>query len=157
MTIREREREDMRISTKGRYALRLMMDLALNDGEELIRIKDISKRQGISEKYLEQIISYLKKAGYVKSLRGAQGGYRLSMEPKEYSVGMILRLTEGNMAPVVCLEEEEESCERIDSCTMIRLWSMLYDAVNNVINSVTLQDLIDWEIEGQKKKEMENY
>lgn len=144
----------MKISTKGRYALRLMLDLALNDGEELIRIKDISKRQGISEKYLEQIISYLKKAGYVKSLRGAQGGYRLSMEPKEYSVGMILRLTEGSMAPVGCLGEEKESCERVDSCTTIRLWAMLYDAVKNVIDQVTLQDLVDWENEERKKLEM---
>lgn len=145
----------MKISTKGRYALRLMLDLAINDGEELIRIKDISKRQGISEKYLEQIISYLKKAGYVKSLRGAQGGYRLSMEPKDYSVGMILRLTEGNMAPVGCLEEKEESCQRADSCITIRLWSMLNDAVKSVIDKVTLQDLLDWEKEAQRKREEE--
>lgn len=140
----------MKISTKGRYALRLMLDLAINDGEELIRIKDISKRQGISEKYLEQIISYLKKAGYVKSLRGAQGGYRLSMEPKEYSVGMILRLTEGNMVPVGCLEERE-SCDRIDSCTTMRLWAMINDAVKGVIDKITLQDLVDWEREEKEK------
>lgn len=149
------EKKNMKISTKGRYALRLMLDLAVNDGEELIRIKDIAKRQGISEKYLEQIISYLKKAGYVKSLRGAQGGYRLSMEPKEYSVGMILRLTEGNMAPVRCLEEKEDSCDRLDSCTTVRLWAMLDDAVKSVIDKVTLQDLLDWEMEEQKKKEAE--
>ena len=141
----------MRISTKGRYALRLMLDLALNDGEELIRVKDISKRQGISEKYLEQIISYLKKAGYVKSLRGAQGGYRLSMEAKEYSVGMILRLIEGNMIPVECIADKE-SCERADSCTTVRLWKMLDDAVKGVIDRVTLQDLVDWEMEEQEKK-----
>lgn len=145
----------MRISTKGRYALRIMVDLALNDGEELIRIKDIAKRQGISEKYLEQIISRLRKAGYVKSLRGAQGGYRLSMEPKQYSVGMILRLTEGSMSPVGCLGDEEQSCERIDFCTTIRLWTMLNDAVNSVIDKVTLQDLMDWENEGQRKREKE--
>ncbi len=147
----EREKKDMRISTKGRYALRLMLDLALNDGEELIRVKDISKRQGISEKYLEQIISYLKKAGYVKSLRGAQGGYRLSMEAKEYSVGMILRLIEGNMIPVECIADKE-SCERADSCTTVRLWKMLDDAVKGVIDRVTLQDLVDWEMEEQEKK-----
>ena len=146
----------MKISTKGRYALRLMLDLAINDGEELIRIKDISKRQGISEKYLEQIISNLKRAGYVKSLRGAQGGYRLSMEPKEYSVGMILRLTEGNMVPVGCLEEKEENCERMDSCITIRLWAMLNDAVKSVIDKVTLQDLVDWEKEAQGKRETES-
>lgn len=146
----------MRISTKGRYALRLMVDLALNDGEELIRIKDISKRQGISEKYLEQIISYLKKAEYVKSLRGAQGGYRLSMEPKDYSVGMILRLTEGSMIPVDCLGEKEESCEQADFCTIKRLWTMLNDAVNSVIDKVTLQDLVDWENEERRRSEMGN-
>ena len=147
----EREKKDMRISTKGRYALRLMLDLALNDGEELIRVKDISKRQGISEKYLEQIISYLKMAGYVMSLRGAQGGYRLSMEAKEYSVGMILRLIEGNMIPVECIADKE-SCERADSCTTVRLWKMLDDAVKGVIDRVTLQDLVDWEMEEQEKK-----
>ena len=92
----------MKVSTKGRYALRLMLDLAQQGNGELVTIKNIAARQGISEKYLEQIISALKRAGYVKSLRGAQGGYRLAKEPVEYTVGMILRLTEGNMAPVAC-------------------------------------------------------
>lgn len=140
-----KEGMEMKVSTKGRYALRLMLDLAQNEGEELVRIKDIAARQGISEKYLEQIISSLKKAGYVKSLRGAQGGYRLSMEPREYSVGMILRLTEGNMAPVSCLEDSVNVCERADSCITVRLWAMVDDAVKGVIDRVTLQDLLDWE------------
>ncbi len=86
----------MKISTKGRYATRVMLDLALHDTGECIKAKDIAARQGISEKYLEQIISILNKAGYVKSVRGAQGGYRLAKAPKEYTVGMILRLTEGS-------------------------------------------------------------
>ena len=90
----------MQISTKGRYALRLMLDLAVHNTGELVKIKDISARENISEKYLEQIISSLKKAGYVKSLRGAQGGYMLAREPETYTVGTILRLTEGSMKPV---------------------------------------------------------
>ena len=96
----------MQISTKGRYALRLMLDLAVHNTGELVKIKDISARENISEKYLEQIISSLKKAGYVKSLRGAQGGYMLRRPPKEYTVGMILRLTEGTLAPVSCLKDD---------------------------------------------------
>lgn len=137
----------MKISTKGRYALRMMVDLAMNNTGELISVKEIAVRQGISEKYLEQIISVLKRAGYVKSLRGAQGGYRLAKEPKEYTVGMILRLIEGNMAPVSCLEDDVNQCEFIDNCTTIRLWQMLDDAVKGVIDKVTLQDMMDWELE----------
>lgn len=141
----------MKVSTKGRYALRLMLDLAENDGEELVRIKDIAQRQGISEKYLEQIVSSLKKAGYVKSLRGAQGGYRLAREPREYTVGMILRLTEGNMAPVTCLEDDDNTCERADYCVTVRLWSMVNDAVKGVIDKVTLQDMLEWQQECWKE------
>lgn len=138
----------MKISTKGRYALRLMLDLAYNNNSgELIRVKDVSERQEISEKYLEQIIAVLKKAGYVKSLRGAQGGYKLARRPEEYTVGDILRLTEGNMAPVSCLEDEENLCERACGCTTLRLWAMINDAVKNVIDNVTLQDMVDWEQE----------
>ena len=110
----------MRISTKGRYALRLMLDLAMEENGKPVSIKDIAGRQGISEKYLEQIISSLNKAGYVKSVRGAQGGYLLKMEPKDYTVGMILRVTEGSLAPVDCAEDG--SCERISSCATAMLW-----------------------------------
>ena len=96
----------MKISTKGRYAVRVMLDLALNNNGECIKVKEIAGRQGISEKYLEQIIAVLNRAGYVKSVRGAQGGYRLAREPEAYTVGMVLRLTEGSLAPVACLEED---------------------------------------------------
>ena len=137
----------MKISTKGRYALRLMVDLAQHNTGEMIRIKDVSERQNISEKYLEQIITSLKRAGYVKSLRGAQGGYRLAREPKEYTVGMILRLTEGNMAPVSCLEDEENECSRAGNCISLRLWKMLDEAIKGVIDRVTLQDLLDWNLD----------
>ncbi len=137
----------MKISTKGRYALRLMLDLAQHNTGEMIRIKDISERQNISEKYLEQIITSLKRAGYVKSLRGAQGGYRLAKEPEEYTVGMILRLTEGNMAPVACLEDEINECTRAENCISLRLWKMLDEAVKGVIDHVTLQDMLEWSTE----------
>ena len=105
----------MKISTKGRYALRLMLDLAMNGENNVVRIKDIAERQQISDKYLEQIISVLNKAGYVRSTRGPQGGYSLRKAPEEYTVGDILRLTEGSLAPVACVEEEG-SCEREVDC-----------------------------------------
>ena len=118
----------MKISTKGRYALRLMMDLAENNTGSPISLKDVAKRQDISDKYLEQIISILNKAGYVRSVRGAQGGYMLKMEPQNYTVGMILRQTEGSLAPVACIEDDEIVCDRQQQC-------------------VTLQDLVDWQNE----------
>lgn len=133
----------MKISTKGRYAVRIMLDLALNNTGESIRAKDIAVRQGISEKYLEQIISVLNRAGYVKSVRGAQGGYRIARDPKEYSVGMILRLTEGDMAPVACLESGAPECERCGTCETLEVWRELYEAINNVIDNVTIADLVN--------------
>ncbi|SCP95328.1 RrF2 family transcriptional regulator [Anaerobium acetethylicum] len=136
----------MKISTKGRYALRLMLDLAINDIGEKIRIKDIAKRQEISEKYLEQIISILHKAGYVKSLRGPQGGYSLAKKPEEYTVGMILRLTEGSLAPVSCLDDEVNLCSRQDDCTTLILWKKLDDAIKGVVDKYTLADLVEWEL-----------
>lgn len=137
----------MKISTKGRYALRLMLDLALNNTGGPVRIKDIASRQEISDKYLEQIISVLNKAGYVRSLRGPQGGYKLARDPKEYTVGMILRLTEGSLAPVACLEDEENLCSRQDECATLILWEKLYDAIKDVVDGYTLADLVDWQME----------
>lgn len=135
----------MKISTKGRYALRLMLDLALNNTGEPVRIKDIASRQEISDKYLEQIISVLNKAGYVKSIRGPQGGYRLAREPEKYTAGMILRLTEGSLAPVPCLDDEINLCERQEACVTLRLWRMLDDAISGVVDKVTLADLVEWQ------------
>ncbi len=132
----------MKISTKGRYALRLMLDLALNNTGEVITIKTIAARQEISEKYLEQIISLLNRAGYVKSIRGAQGGYRIAKDPAEYTVGMILRLTEGSLLPIDCLEDEEE-CGRSGSCVTREVWQELYDAICSVVDRITLQDLVE--------------
>ena len=133
----------MKISTKGRYATRVMLDLALHDTGECIKAKDIAARQGISEKYLEQIISILNKAGYVQSVRGAQGGYRLAKAPKEYTVGMILRLTEGSLAPVACLEDGADACERWDTCETLDVWRDLYGAINQVVDGVTIADLAE--------------
>lgn len=136
----------MTISTKGRYALRIMMDLANHEGET-IKLKDIAARQDISEKYMEQIIAVLNKAGYVRSTRGAQGGYQLVRAPKEYTVGMVLRLTEGSLAPVECLAENALPCEREGKCATVEVYKKIYEAVNNVIDNFTVQDLLDIEHE----------
>lgn len=133
----------MKISTKGRYALRMMLDLAINDNGEYIPIKAIAARQKISEKYLEQIISILSRAGFVISVRGAQGGYKLARKPEEYTVGMILRLTEGSLAPVACLDREMNDCDRAENCATLPLWKELYEAINNVVDHKTLADLVD--------------
>lgn len=135
----------MKISTKGRYALRLMIDLATNDTGSPVSIKDVAKRQGISDKYLEQIISVLNKAGYVKSIRGPQGGYVLKKAPKDYTVGMILRLTEGSLAPVACVEDDTTDCERQSGCVTYILWKKISNAVSEVVDNVTLKDLVDWQ------------
>ena len=135
----------MKISTKGRYALRLMLDIALNDAKTPVRIKDIAERQQISDKYLEQIVSSLNKAGFVKSLRGPQGGYRLTKKPEEYTVGMILRLIEGSLAPVACLDDDINNCTRADRCPTLILWEKLYDAISEDVDNITLADLISWQ------------
>lgn len=135
----------MKISTKGRYALRLMLDIALNDAKTPVRIKDIAERQQISDKYLEQIVSSLNKAGFVKSLRGPQGGYRLTKKPEEYTVGMILRLIEGSLAPVACLDDDINNCTRADRCPTLILWEKLYDAISEVVDNITLADFISWQ------------
>ena len=140
----------MTISTKGRYALRIMMDLADHKGET-IKLKDIAARQDISEKYMEQIIAVLNKAGYVRSTRGAQGGYQLVREPAEYTVGMVLRLTEGSLAPVECLAENALPCEREAKCATVEVYKKIYEAVNNVIDNFTIQNLLDIEHEKGSK------
>jgi len=132
----------LKISTKGRYALRLMLDLAVNNTGENISIKAIAARQEISIKYLEQIISMLNRAGFVKSERGAWGGYRLAKAPEEYTVGMILRLTEGSLAPVACIEEAEQ-CSRYAECATIAVWEKLNTAINHVVDNITLADLVE--------------
>lgn len=137
----------MKISTKGRYALRLMIDLASRPKNEKSSLKDIATRQEISDKYLEQIIAMLNKAGYVRSVRGAQGGYYLTKNPEDYTVGMILRLTEGSLAPVSCLDDDSQVCERKEMCVTSIVYKKINDAINEVVDGITLQDLLDWQDE----------
>ncbi len=133
----------MKYSTKSRYALRLMVDLTLHNNGDYIALKDISDRQNISVKYLEQIVSVLGKAGMLRSVRGPQGGYKLAKNPSEYTAGDILRITEGNLAPIPCLEDEHNECDRISQCTTIDFWKGLYETVNNYVDGITLAELAE--------------
>lgn len=133
----------MKISTRGRYALRFMIDLASNGNGGYTALKDVSQRQDISIKYLEQITSLLSKFGLLTSVRGPQGGYKLSKEPSEYKIGEILRITEGSLAPVACLESETNPCEKKNVCKTLNLWKGLQDVVNKYLDSVSLEDLIN--------------
>ena len=133
----------MKISTKGRYALRLMVDLAEHKDSGFIALKDVAKRQNISKKYLEQIVPVLNGAGLLATNRGNRGGYKLAKEPKEYTVGDILRITEGSIAPVSCLESEVNSCERKNFCQTLYVWEGLYKVVNEYLDGITVQDIVD--------------
>lgn len=133
----------MKISTKGRYAIRVMLDIAMHDDGKFIPLKDIAKRQDLTVKYLEQIISLLNKAGYLQSLRGNAGGYRLSKKPDEYIVGDILRITEGDLAPIPCLKNDVNTCKRVNECLTLPFWQGLDKVINEYVNSVTIQDLIN--------------
>jgi Rrf2 family protein len=136
----------MRISTKGRYALRVMIDLAEHDdGKTFIPLRDISERQGVTVKYLEQIIPPLSRAGYVHSLRGNTGGYRLARPVRSVTVGDILRTMEGSLAPVACLEDEINQCPRCDRCLTLKFWRGLDDVINEYVDGYTLGDLLDGE------------
>jgi len=132
----------MKISTKGRYALRMMLEFALHP-DECTKISQVARRQDISDKYLEQIVTILTRAGYVKSMRGAQGGYKLAKDPSEYTVGMILRLTEGSLAPVSCLEDDKNPCKRAETCATLMVWKQLDSAINQIVDSITLADLVE--------------
>ncbi|MCB6992112.1 Rrf2 family transcriptional regulator [bacterium 210820-DFI.6.37] len=133
----------MKISTKGRYALRVMLDLAVNNTGEYIPLKDVSERQGITLKYLEQIIILLKKSGYLRSSRGNGGGYQLARAPKDYTLGDILRTTEGSLAPIACLDDEVNQCPRSSVCPTLSFWQGLDKVIRDYVDSVTLQDLLD--------------
>ncbi len=133
----------MKISTKGRYALRMMCDIAIHQNQNPIPLKEIAERQNISVKYLEQIVIILSRAGFLKSIRGSQGGYKLANSPDHYTVGMILRLTEGSLAPVSCLEDEVNQCSRAGECQTLFIWENLYKAICDVVDNITVQDIID--------------
>lgn len=133
----------MKISTKGRYALRLMLDLALNGGEGApVSLKDVSRRQKLSDKYLEQIVTPLSKEGLVRSVRGAGGGYLLTRTPEEYTVGEILRPLEGDLAPVECATDAD-FCEHCDECVTVELWQEIHRAVSAVVDGTSLADLVE--------------
>lgn len=132
----------MLVSTKGRYALRVMLELAQSQPGAYMPLPLIAQRQGISEKYLESIIAILSRAGLVEGLRGKGGGYRLTRSNANYSVGEILRLTEGSLAPVTCLEGAENPCPRAGECTTLPMWQKLDDLINTYLDSVSLSDLL---------------
>lgn len=133
----------MKVSTRGRYALRLMIDLAEHGPGEVVPLKDISKRQDISTKYLEHIVTLLCKAGFLKSIRGSQGGYMLTKEPNKYTVGAILRVTEGSLSPVTCIEERPNQCERSNNCPTVDFWKGLNKVINDYADKITLTDLVN--------------
>ena len=133
----------MKISTKGRYALRMMIDLAQNQGDGYVSLKDIANRQEISKKYLEQIVAILNKPDVLRTNRGYQGGYRLAKNANEYTVGDILRLTEGGLAPVSCLENSPILCDRAEDCITLPIWKGLYKVISEYLDSITLQDIVD--------------
>ena len=134
----------MKISTKGRYALRLMLDVALNSHGSAVPLRDVAQRQDISDKYLEQIVTQLSRAGLVRSLRGAGGGYLLTRDPAEYTVGEILRTLEGNLAPVSCVDQDDVCrCGRADQCVTVEVWREIQAAVSSVVDHITLADLVE--------------
>lgn len=137
----------MKISTKGRYALRLMLDLAEHKDDGFIALKDVAERQGISKKYLEQIIPMLNTPELLHTNRGFQGGYKLAQSPEKYTVGMILRLTEGTLAPVACLAQTPNTCERAETCSTLYIWEGLYKVISDYFDNITLQDILDKERE----------
>ena len=132
----------MKVSTKGRYALRMLLDLAEHSGK-FISLKEIAERQNISKQYLEQIVSLLNTSNILRTNRGKQGGYMLAKRPSEYTVREILRITEGNLAPVTCLEEDINDCEKASYCKTLPMWTGLQKVIDDYLGSVTLQDMLE--------------
>ena len=133
----------MKISTRGRYALRMLLHLAEHKDKGFIALKDIAEQQGISKKYLEQIVTLLNHSDMLRTNRGCQGGYMLAKEPEQYTVGQLLRITEGKLCPVSCLEDQPNQCERSDNCKTLPIWEGLARLVNEYLDSVTLQTMLD--------------
>ena len=133
----------MKISTKGRYALRMLIDLAEHRNNGYIALKEISERQNISKKYLEQIIPLFNKTDFLRANRGSQGGYMLAKSPEKYTVGEILRLTEGSLSPVDCVDQDPIECDRCADCATLPIWQGLSKVINEDLDGITLQDVID--------------
>lgn len=138
----------MLISTKGRYALRVMIDLAEHQTEGYIPLKEVARRQELSEKYLESIIKLLVKAGILSGLRGKGGGYKLNQSPEAYTVGSILRLTEDSLAPVACLEPGATACAKAAECRTLSMWQGLDKVINDYLNQITIADLAQSDLSG---------
>lgn len=143
----------MKISTKGRYALRMLLDLAEHQNTGYIALKDIAKRQNISKKYLEQIVPLLNQSDFLHTNRGFQGGYRLAKTPDQYTLGDILRVTEGGLSPVACLEQTASQCERSAQCPTLPVWRGLEQVINEYLDSITLQDILNQ----QKERYINDY
>ena len=133
----------MKISTKSRYALHLMLALAMAEAGENLSVKAVAESRAISEKYLEQVIPLLVRGGLVRSVRGAKGGYHLTRDPEDYTVGQILRVVEGSIAPVSCLDDAVNQCAQCKECVTLDLWAQVDQAISNVVDHVTLADLVD--------------
>ena len=133
----------MKISTKGRYALRMMLDIAAHQADGFVTLKDIALRQAISKKYLEQIALQLTQAGLLHAVRGHQGGYRLTREPADYTVLQVLNVTEGSLAPVACLDSQPNPCQRCGFCLTLPVWQGLEQVVAQYLSSITLQNLLE--------------
>jgi Rrf2 family protein len=133
----------LKVSTKGRYALRMLLDLAEHRDDGFMSLKEIAEKQNISKQYLEQIVSLFSTSDMLNANRGKNGGYMLAKEPSQYTIGAILRITEGNLAPVSCLENELNKCGRAEFCKTLPMWEGLKDVINNYLDNVTLQDILD--------------
>lgn len=138
----------MLISTKGRYALRILIDLAQRDDQRYIPLKEIAEREDISEKYLENIVGQLSKAGVVEGVRGKGGGYRMKMDPSCCTAREVIQITDGTLAPVACLEEGAEPCDRADTCKTLPMWKTLYESIIRCLDSVTIEELINCDVKG---------
>jgi Rrf2 family transcriptional regulator, cysteine metabolism repressor len=145
----------MILSTKGRYGLKMMYEFALNYGTGPMSLKEVAQKQQLSETYLEQLIAHLKKAGLVTSVRGAQGGYELIRKPEEITVGEIIRVLEGPLAPSECVVDDEPECSKAEYCVTRLLWEKIMESINNVIDSITLNDMVNDYYRLQQKKEGE--
>ena len=142
----------MKISTRGRYGLRMLVDIAENQGDGFVSLTDIAERQGISKKYLEQIVPGFTSAGILLAGRGHMGGYKLAKEPSAYSVADILRVTEGKLAPVACLEGDANLCERADSCDTFFVWQGLMETIESYLERITIRDILF-----RKRRKQEDY
>ncbi len=136
----------MKISTKGRYALRMLLDLAVHQKDGCVCLKGVAERQDISKKYLEQIVPALSKAGILLTSRGFQGGYRLAVSPDQCTVGAVLRVTEGNLAPVACLAKGSADCQRSEDCKTLPVWQGLERVINEYLDSISLQYILDGKV-----------